>query len=118
MRPPAILQRGRTEQTDGVDVVDYGKAIRIARAFRGLSQKQLAELIESDASYISLIESGSRVPRPRTLERIAKKLRVPFHLLMLFASERRDLRGLSPRQADLLARQLLEALLLGESTIA
>lgn len=98
--------------------MDYGKAIRIARAFRGLSQKQLAERIESDASYISLIESGSRVPRPKTLERIAKELRVPLHLLMLFASERKDLRGLSPRQADLLGKQLLEALLVGESTLA
>ncbi|MGH7228403.1 MAG: helix-turn-helix domain-containing protein [Nitrospiraceae bacterium] len=98
--------------------MDYGRAIRIARAVRGLSQKQLAELIDSDASYISLIEAGLRVPRPKTLERISKKVGVPLHLLMLFASEKRDLRGLSPNQAGLIARQLLEALLQGERSTA
>jgi len=98
--------------------MDYGRAVRIARAVRGLSQKQLAELIDSDASYISLIESGLRVPRARTLERIASELRVPLHLLMLFASERKDLRGLSPSQASQLAKQLLEALLQGERSTA
>jgi transcriptional regulator with XRE-family HTH domain len=98
--------------------MDYGRAVRIVRAVRGLSQKELAKLINSDASYISLIESGLRVPRPRTLERIAKKLRVPLHLLMLFGSERRDLKGVSQQQATQLANQLLEALLQGERSTA
>jgi len=96
--------------------MDYGRAIRIARAVRGLSQKQLAELIESDASYISLIEAGLRVPRPKTLERISKKVGIPFHLLMLFASEKKDLRGIPSSQARQLAQQLLEALLQAERT--
>jgi len=98
--------------------MNYGKAIRIARAVRGLSQRDLAELIDSDASYISLIEAGLRVPRPKTLEKISRKVGIPLHLLMLFASERKDLRGISSNQARILAQQLLEALLQGEATTA
>ncbi|MEV5413264.1 helix-turn-helix transcriptional regulator [Thermopolyspora sp. NPDC052614] len=49
------------------------RRIREARRKRGLSQAQLARPELSD-SYISLIESGSRIPTPAVLEIIATKL--------------------------------------------
>ena len=49
------------------------KRIKEVRRERGLSQAQLAHPELSD-SYISLIESGSRVPTPAVLELLATKL--------------------------------------------
>jgi tetratricopeptide (TPR) repeat protein len=50
-----------------------GKRIRLSRIRKGLSQAQLA-LPELSDSYISLIESGKRVPTPDVVRLLARKL--------------------------------------------
>ena len=90
--------------------MNYGKAIKVARAARELSQEELAKRARLDASYISVLESGDRVPSAAALEAIAKALRVPLYVLMLVASERKDLRGVPAREAQLLGRRLLDVL--------
>jgi tetratricopeptide (TPR) repeat protein len=50
-----------------------GKRIRFSRIRKGLSQAQLA-LPELSDSYISLIESGKRVPTPDVVRLLARKL--------------------------------------------
>src|SRR4051794_36964665 len=50
-----------------------GHRIRATRISRGLSQAQLA-LPELSDSYVSLIESGKRVPTPDVVRLLARKL--------------------------------------------
>ena len=90
--------------------MDFAKALRTARAARGLSQKQLAAQAELDSSFISLLESGQRTPSTATLEAISKALEVPMYLIMLLASEPEDLRGLPPNEARVLGHQILTLL--------
>jgi len=88
--------------------VNYGNAIRVARAVRNLSQKDLAERVKLDSSYISLIEKGIRKPSLDTLESIARGLQIPMDLVMLLASDEQDLRVVRKDQATRLGMQLLE----------
>lgn len=97
--------------------MNIGKAIRVIRAARNLSQKQLAEESKLDASYISLVEAGRRDPTGETIQAIAKGLRVPKYLLLLLGSDKEDLSEISTEQADVLARQLLAIILESEEDI-
>ena len=93
----------------------YGKAIRICRAARGLSQKDLATKVGLDSSHISLIEAGKRSPSLETVERIAKTLNVPVHLLMLLASEQKDVKSRSLQNVKDLSQVFLDLLLENDS---
>lgn len=66
--------------------MDYAKAIRIIRSARGLSQKELSELIGYTPAYISRIEKGTRIPSIDVLQRISDRLGIPMHLIMLLAT--------------------------------
>ncbi len=87
--------------------MNYGKAIRTIRAAKNLEQKDLAGLANLNPSYISLIESNQRAPSAAALEALASALQVPLYLLMLLASEKEDLHGISAGEATVLAEQLL-----------
>ena len=50
--------------------------MKVYRGALGLSQAKLAELVNTAANYIALIETGKRFPSPQMLERIADALRV------------------------------------------
>lgn len=91
--------------------MNYGRAIRIARTARGLSQKELADELGVVPSYVSLLESGGRSPSTRTLESLAHALSIPMHLLMLIAAGKSELRGLTGAQAQSIASELLELVL-------
>lgn len=47
--------------------MNYGKAIRVARAIAGMEQKQLAAKANLNPSHISLIEKGARRPSTRAI---------------------------------------------------
>jgi transcriptional regulator with XRE-family HTH domain/retron-type reverse transcriptase len=87
--------------------MDYGKAIKIIRNSRGLSQKDLADRIRLAPSYISRIEAGERKPTIETLEKIAKKLGVPVYLIVLMSSNKTDLKGLPSDLINKLGENLL-----------
>jgi len=91
--------------------MNYNKAIRTIRAARGISQIKLAELTKLNASYISRIESGDRVPTLDVIEKISKELHVPVYLLTLLASEQHDLHGLPEKDTKQIATNLLDILL-------
>lgn len=88
--------------------MNYGKAIKIARSTKGLSQKDLGKLIDVNPSYISRLEAGERLPSTETLEDISKALSVPMYLLMLLGSDLDDLKGISAEQAAVLGQNLLD----------
>lgn len=91
--------------------MNYSKAIRTVRAARGISQQELASLTKLDASYISRIESGDRVPTLEVIEIISKKLKIPVYLLTLLASEQEDLQGLPEKETKAIAAHLLDVLM-------
>ncbi len=94
--------------------MNYGRATRIARAARGLSQKQLAEKAGVDASYVSLLEGARRVPTVATIDRLAVALHLPRHLFDLLAADADDLVGITERESALLGARLLELLAAAE----
>ncbi len=94
--------------------MDYARAIRLARAVKGITQIQLAEAAELDQSYISKLESGKRTPSQSVLTAVADGLELPRILLTLLASEAKDLRGVSNKAVaqelgQTLVRLLFEA---------
>ena len=91
--------------------MNYGKAIRIVRAARNLSQRDLARATGYNSSYVSLLERGMREPATSTLKKLARALGVPVYLLTLLASDKDALRGISEKQANHLGLQMLEILL-------
>ncbi len=91
-----------------------GKAIRIVRTARRLSQKDLAEKVSIDQSHISLLERDLREPSLKVLEAISEALEVPVYLLVLLGSEQQDLRGISEVQAKAMGQELLRVLLEAE----
>jgi transcriptional regulator with XRE-family HTH domain len=98
--------------------MNYSKAIRITRSLADLSQNQLAVLADIDRSYLSMIESGRRVPSEAIVKRIAAALDVPDSLLDLLAKES-GIKGLRAEQINQfgieLAKLLFEAKRFDES---
>ena len=88
----------------------YGDAIKRLRNARGLTQEEVATAASFDASYVSMVERGRRIPSGTALESLAKALDVPLYLLMLLASEDEDLRGVPRREAHQLGAALLNVL--------
>ena len=74
--------------------MDYARAIRVARALKGHSQKDLAIASTIDQSFISKLEAGKRMPSQTTLKAIADGLQIPRVVLTLLASEADDLQGI------------------------
>lgn len=91
--------------------MNYSKAIRVARSLADISQGQLADRADIDRSYLSLIESGKRMPSVETIEKIAQALKLPFHLLSLLGSEEADVKKASDEQIAGLSMALTKLLL-------
>lgn len=66
--------------------MNYQKILKIIRATKGYSQKDLADKTGIDRTLISKIESGERNPTMNTLERISSRLNIPLHLIVFMAS--------------------------------
>lgn len=90
--------------------MNYGRAIRIARAARRLSQKDLATLSGLDASYISLIEAERRDPSTSAVSRLGRALGIPPHLLTLLATDPIEANGIQDHHTATLAQDLLSIL--------
>jgi len=106
--------------------MNYAKAFRTIRAVKGITQKDLAKLLDVDASYVSRIESSDkkdgakdagRIPSVQIFEKLSSSLNVPLYLILLLASEEEDLKlskvtnGLLKKQADELSSSLLKLVL-------
>ena len=93
------------------DLMNYAKAIRIARSIANITQKELADRSNLDRSYLSLIEGEKRKPTLETLQGISDALKIPFHLLTLLATEKSDAKRITEEQVQGLAKQLTHLLL-------
>lgn len=65
-----------------------GKAIRLARANRGLRQAELAKRLDVSPNYISLLENDHRDPSWRFVCRAADALDTPLPVLILLAADK------------------------------
>jgi transcriptional regulator with XRE-family HTH domain len=54
------------------------------RVKRGMTQEQFAEMLDMSVDFLSLIERGISAPSFETMERIAKRLRLPVAELFAF----------------------------------
>lgn len=91
--------------------MNYAKAIKTIRGTKGLSQKDLALLVDKTPGYISKIESGDRVPATELIELICKKMDIPYYLFALLASEKKDIKNLPANETKVFAESLLHILI-------
>jgi transcriptional regulator with XRE-family HTH domain len=116
MLPLRAVPRRPSREASLVDqdgIMNYARAIRIARTARDLTQRQLATRVSLDPTYICMIETGKRAPSPAKAEQIMAALNVPPNLFALLGADPDELRGLKSTEAESLARDLL-SLLVGE----
>lgn len=95
--------------------MNYGRAIRMARAARALSQQEVAARAGMTNSYLSLIEKGHRVPSIEKLEALAQALSVPLPVITLLAADEQDLQGIDHDTAAEMSELLLK-LVIGNTT--
>jgi len=63
-------------------VAKFGKRVRNARKAQDMSQEELAHEANSNRTYISDVERGTRNPSIEVVERIAKALKVTMGSLL------------------------------------
>jgi transcriptional regulator with XRE-family HTH domain len=91
--------------------LDYGKALRIARAAAGLQQQELAQKAGLTPGYISLVEMGRRNPSPSAIRKLSRALDIPPHLLTLLATESEDADLLDQKEIESIGNALLRLVL-------
>lgn len=94
--------------------MNYAKAIRLIRSYKGFTQKEFSKLTGFDPSYISRIEKGERVPSVNSLKLIADKLNISQYLITILASEQKDLPYDKEKDINKIARLLLDSLIINE----
>ena len=65
-----------------MDQKAIGKRIKSAREKKGMTQEQLAELVNLSPMHVSVIERGNKLPRLETLINIANILDVSADVLL------------------------------------
>jgi transcriptional regulator with XRE-family HTH domain len=80
----------------------FGKALREARARRGLTQVEVATLLDMHPMVYSRMERGKMLPRTSTLRKVAMVLRTSTDELLGLAREART--GAKKKEAPLLRR--------------
>lgn len=88
--------------------MNIGKAIRLCRVQKNLSQAQLAELVGLTASMISMIETGKREVSLSLLNQISKMLSVPVPILTYLAAEEDDLKDESSEFREAVSKVVLD----------
>ena len=88
--------------------MDIGKAIKLCRTQKNMSQTELAELANISTSYIHLLERNKRNPNFSTVQAVAFALNVPFSILIFLASDQEDLAGIDLELAEKLSYAALE----------
>lgn len=62
----------------------FGRRVKELRKSKGLTQEQIAELINIEPPNVSKLENGLHFPQPEKIEKIAKALDVTIHDLFDF----------------------------------
>ena len=90
--------------------MNIGQAIKTLRTRRRITQHELAAGAEVTQGFLSLVEKGKREPGFEFIEKIAKELQVPPHLVLLLACEAHPKGRRYSRPLQTIARALDELL--------
>lgn len=74
--------------------MNIGKAIKLCRVQKNLSQAALAKKSNISPAYLSLVEHGKRDLTFSSLEQIAKVLDIPVFMLVFLAEDRSELKNI------------------------
>ena len=83
--------------------MDIGRALKLCRSQRRMTQTDLANRAGFSVSYLSLLEKNKRDPSLRTVEKIAHALNMPFSILIFLAVDKSELSGIDEDLAQRLA---------------
>lgn len=59
-------------------LASFGKHLSVIRKQRGITQEQLADMVEVHRTYIGFIEQGKRNPSVANIYKISKALKIPL----------------------------------------
>lgn len=90
--------------------MDLGRAIKLCRAQKGLTQAELAKRANMSVSYLSLLEQNKRDPTLSTIEKLAFALNVPFSILIFLAAGKNEFSGIDDELAEKLSHTALSFL--------
>jgi XRE family aerobic/anaerobic benzoate catabolism transcriptional regulator len=99
---PRLGDRGAGHADHDAFVAEVGRLLRLARAKRGMTRRQLAEESGASERYLAQIESGQGNPSVVILRSVAQALEVPVIALLPPESEGHD--ATMTRIIDLVAR--------------
>jgi len=80
--------------------MNIGEAIKFCRSRRNLTQAELAKRSAMSVSYLSMVEKNRRDPSLRMIEKVAGGLGIPASLLVLIASDPRELEPIDRAVAE------------------
>lgn len=83
--------------------MDIGRAVKMLRSQRGLTQEDLEAKSRLGNTLLSVLETGRGNPTLNTLVKLASALDVPPILLLFAASDAADLEGLPQAVVDRLS---------------
>jgi len=83
--------------------MNLGKAVKLCRTQKDLSQTELAEAADISVSYLSLLERERRDPSLSTVEKIAAALKVPMIILMFLAADNSELSNIDSQLVEKLS---------------
>jgi len=70
--------------------MNIGKAIRLVRKQKGITQKRLADKCDLSYNALCRIELGDVFPKKENINKIAEKLGVPVSYLLFLSIEEQD----------------------------
>jgi len=83
--------------------MNLGKAVKLCRTQKDLSQTELAKAADISVSYLSLLERERRDPSLSTVEKIAAALKVPMIILMFLAADNSELSNIDSQLVEKLS---------------
>ena len=90
--------------------MNLGRAIKLCRSQKGMTQSELAKRSGISLAYLSVIEQNKRDPTMSVVESIARSLSVPLNILFFLAADKTELSGLSEEVREKLSRAALDLL--------
>ena len=85
-----------------------GKAIKLCRTQKNMSQSELAKLANISISYLSLLERDKRDPNLSIVGKISEALKVPVTILMFLAADKNEISVINPQLAEKLSFTVLK----------
>lgn len=90
--------------------MNIGKAIKLCRTQRGISQVTLAQSLDLTPAMISMIESEKREVTLTQLTRISSALRVPVTILIFLGANNDELENLDSDLKEKISKIVLDIL--------